>query len=69
MSPATRYPCAGRPESTARDISAQVDFTGEEPGDATIRVTITFSGKYKALGVLGKPTVTTSLQLIAEEEA
>ena len=54
---------------TARDISAQVDFTGEEPGDATIRVTITFSGKYKALGVLGKPTVTTSLQLIAEEEA
>ena len=54
---------------TARDISAQVDFTGEEPGDATIRVTITFSGKYKALGVLGKPTVTTSLQLLAEEEA
>jgi hypothetical protein len=54
---------------TARDISAQVDFTGEEPGDATIRVIITFSGKYKALGVLGKPTVTTSLQLIAEEEA
>ena len=53
---------------TARDISAQVDFTGEEPGDATIRVTITFSGKYKALGVLGKPTVTTSLQLLDQEE-
>ena len=53
---------------TAQDISALVDFTGEEPGDATIRVTISFSGKYKTLGVLGKPTVTTSLQLLQEEE-
>lgn len=52
----------------AQDISAQVDFTGEEPGDATIRVNITFSVKFKSLGVLGKPTVTTSLQLIPEEE-
>ena len=54
---------------TAQDINARVDFSGEEPGDATIRVNITFSGKYKTLGVLGKPTVTTSLQLLAEEEA
>ena len=53
---------------TAQDISARVDFTGEEPGDATVRVNITFSGKYKALGVLGKPTVTTSLQLLDQEE-
>ena len=52
---------------TARDISARVDFSGEEPGDATIRVNISFSGKYKSLGVLGKPTVTTSLQLTEEE--
>ena len=52
---------------TAQDISARVDFTGEEPGDATVRVNITFSGKYKALGVLGKPTVTTSLQLLDQE--
>lgn len=52
---------------TARDISARVDFSGEEPGDATIRVSISFSGKYKSLGVLGKPTVTTSLQLTEEE--
>jgi YbbR domain-containing protein len=53
---------------TAQDISARVDFTGEEPGDATVRVNITFSGKYKALGVLGKPTVTTSLQLLDQKE-
>ena len=52
---------------TAQDISARVDFTGEEPGDATVRVNITFSGKYKALGVLGKPTVTTSLQLLDQK--
>ena len=52
----------------AQDISALVDFTGEEPGDATIRVNISFSVKFKSLGVLGKPTVTTSLQLMEEEE-
>jgi hypothetical protein len=52
----------------AQDISALVDFTGEEPGDATIRVNIGFSVKFKSLGVLGKPTVTTSLQLLPEEE-
>lgn len=53
---------------TAQDISAGVDFTGEELGDATIRVNISFSGKYKSLGVLGKPSVTTSLQVKEEEE-
>ena len=52
----------------AQDISAVVDFTGEEPGDATIRVNISFAVKFKSLGVLGKPTVTTSLQLMEEEE-
>ena len=53
---------------TAKDVIARVDFTGEEPGDATIRVNITFPGKYKTLGVLGKPTVTTSLQIMEKEE-
>lgn len=53
---------------TAKDIIARVDFTNEEPGDATIRVSITFPGKYKALGVLGKPTVTTSLQIQEDKE-
>jgi YbbR domain-containing protein len=53
---------------TAKDIIARVDFTNEEPGDATIRVNITFPGKYKTLGVLGKPTVTTSLQIMEKEE-
>ena len=48
---------------TARDIIATVDFSGEEPGDATMRVNVTFTPKFAALGVLGKPSVTTSLQL------
>lgn len=53
---------------TAKDITATVDFSGEEVGDATIRVNITFSEKFAALGVLGKPSVTTSLQEITVEE-
>lgn len=53
---------------TARDITATVDFTDEEAGDATMRVNITFSEKYASLGVLGKPSVTTSLQLTETEE-
>lgn len=53
---------------TAKDIVASVDFTGEEVGDATIRVSITFAEKYKDVGVLGKPSVTTSLQEIPEDE-
>jgi len=53
---------------TPKDITATVDFSGEEVGDATIRVNITFSEKFAALGVLGKPSVTTSLQEITVEE-
>ena len=53
---------------TLRDIIATVDFTGEEVGDATMRVSITFSEKYASLGVLGKPSVTTSLHEIVTEE-
>ena len=53
---------------TVRDIIATVDFTGEEAGDATIRVNITFADKYEVLGVLGKPSVTTSLQPVQTEE-
>lgn len=53
---------------TARDIIATVDFTDEEPGDATIRVKITFSDKFAELGVLGKPSVTTSMRLIEEDK-
>ena len=52
---------------TARDMVVGVDFTGEEAGDATIRVTVTFSDKFEGLGVLGKPSVTTSLKEIIEE--
>jgi len=51
-----------------QDIIAQVDFTDEEPGDSTIRVHITFTEKYKALGVLGKPSVTVSLTPVEETE-
>lgn len=53
---------------TGKDIVATVDFTGEEPGDATIRLKITFGEKFEALGVLGKPSVTTSLREAAVEE-
>ena len=53
---------------TARDIIATVDFTGEEAGDATMRVNIEFTEKFGALGILGKPSVTTSLQPIETEE-
>lgn len=53
---------------TVRDIIATVDFTGEEAGDATIRVNITFADKFEVLGVLGKPSVTTSLQPVQTEE-
>ena len=52
----------------ARDVIVTVDFTGEDPGDATIRVEVTFSDKYSGLGVLGKPSVTTSLREIEEGE-
>ena len=53
---------------TVRDIIATVDFTDEEPGDATMRVNITFRDKFESLGVLGKPSVTTSLQLTEKKE-
>ncbi len=52
---------------TAKDIKATVDFTGEEIGDATIRVTVEFTEKYAGLGVLGKPSVTTSLTEIQQD--
>ena len=51
----------------AEDILATVDFTGEEAGDATIRVQVTFPDTYEDLGVLGKPSVTTSLREEARE--
>ena len=53
---------------TAADMIVTVDFTGEEAGDATIRVQVTFSESFAELGVLGKPSVTTSLKEIAGEE-
>ena len=53
---------------TAEDLIFTVDFTGEEAGDATIRVRVTFPDKFEGLGVLGKPSVTTSLRETAEKE-
>lgn len=52
---------------SVRDVIVTVDFTDEEAGDATIRVQVDFSDKYEGLGVLGKPSVTTSLREITEE--
>ena len=51
---------------TAKDITATVDFTDEEIGDATIRVKVEFSEKFAPVGVLGKPSVTTSLTELPE---
>ena len=51
----------------ARDIIVTVDFTGQDAGDATIRVVVTFSDKCEGLGVLGKPSVTTSLKEIDQK--
>lgn len=53
---------------TAQDVIATVDFTGEDAGDATLRVAISFGDKFEGLGVLGKPSVTTSLKESAEKE-
>ena len=54
---------------TLKDITVTVDFTGEDAGDATIRVKVTFDEqRFKGLGVLGKPSVTTSLTPIETEE-
>ncbi len=53
---------------TLKDIIAKVSFDGEDVGDATIRVTVEFTEEFKALGVLGKPSVTASLREITEEE-
>lgn len=52
----------------AEDIIATVDFTGEEAGDATIRVQVTFPDTVEGIGVLGKPSVTTSLREETQEE-
>ena len=53
---------------TLKDITATVDFTGEDAGDATIRVKVTFDDRFKGLGILGKPSVTTSLRETAKKE-
>lgn len=48
------------------DIIATVDFTNGEAGQATYRVTITFTEEFEALGALGKPSVTAYLQQTAK---
>ena len=53
---------------TVKDIIATVDFTGEEVGDTTIRLNITFDEKFANVGVLGKPSVTASFREVIEEE-
>lgn len=53
---------------TANDVTVTVDFTGEDAGDATIRVAVSFSEQFDDLGLLGKPSVTTSLKESKEKE-
>ena len=53
---------------TAEDVTVTVDFTGADAGDATIRVGVSFSEQFDVLGLLGKPSVTTSLKESTEKE-
>ena len=53
---------------TAKDVTVTVDFTNEDAGDATIRVGVKFSEEFQELGLLGKPSVTTSLKESTEKE-
>ena len=52
---------------TAKDVVATVDFTGEEVGDTTIRLSIDFGEKFGNVGVLGKPSVTASFREMTDE--
>lgn len=50
------------------DIVVEVDFSGMGEGVSTYQVIIRFTEEFKPLGVLGKPSVTASLAIPAEEE-
>lgn len=47
---------------TAADMVATVDFAGQEAGTATYQVSVTFSEAFASVGVIGKPSVSASLQ-------
>lgn len=48
-------------------MAATVDFTGAEVGMSTYRVNVTFAEGFTAAGVLGKPSVSASVQELTEE--
>lgn len=53
---------------TINDFVVEVDFSGMGEGVSTYQVTIRFSDDFKAVGVLGKPSVTAGLAFPDEEE-
>lgn len=57
-----RGPAADIKKLTARDITLSVDFTDAPVGNATYKVTVTFGEAYAALGALGKPSVSATVQ-------
>lgn len=47
---------------TIRDITVSVDFTDAPMGTSTYKVTVTFPESFSAVGALGKPNVSATLQ-------
>lgn len=47
---------------TIRDITVSVDFTDAPMGTSTYKVTVTFPDSFSAVGALGKPNVSATLQ-------
>lgn len=52
---------------TAENVTATVDFTSQEVGISTYRVSVTFDEEFAGVGVLGKPSISASLQEEAEK--
>lgn len=57
-----RGPAAMINSLTSEKMSATVDFTGAEVGMSTYRVDVTFDEGYTAAGLLGKPSVSATVQ-------
>ena len=57
-----RGPAAVINSLSAENMTATVDFTGAEVGMSTYRVNVTFGEGYTAAGILGKPSVSATVQ-------
>lgn len=62
-----RGPSAVIDKLTAENMTATVDFTGAEVGTDTYKVTIAFSEAFAQAGILGKPSVSATVQEAEQE--